>query len=240
MKLLHWINIRLIGIIAIMGFLFAFAVKRNENKRLEKSVVVFVGDNPPFVKQQTVDKLLIENKSWASSFKKDELDLNKLENVIDNHKMIEKSQVFVSIDGVLKAVVKQRTPIARFFNESNSFYLDYKGSIMPLSDNFTAHVPLVFGKIKQENKVQITDLFREVYDDAFLKENIIGGEILDNGAVVLRNRNYDFKIYFGIAQNIKEKFKKYKAFFQKADADSSLLKYKMIDLRFEKQVVCTK
>ncbi len=240
MKLLHWINIRLIGIIAIMGFLFAFAVKRNENRRLEKSVVVFVGDNPPFVKQQTVDKLLIENKSWASSFKKDELDLNKLENVIDNHKMIEKSQVFVSIDGVLKAVVKQRTPIARFFNESNSFYLDYKGSIMPLSDNFTAHVPLVFGKIKQENKVQITDLFREVYDDAFLKENIIGGEILDNGAVVLRNRNYDFKIYFGIAQNIKEKFKKYKAFFQKADADSSLLKYKMIDLRFEKQVVCTK
>lgn len=240
MKLLHWINIRLIGIIVIMGFLFAFAVKRNENRRLEKSVVVFVGDNPPFVKQQTVDKLLIENKSWASSFKKDELDLNKLENVIDNHKMIEKSQVFVSIDGVLKAVVKQRTPIARFFNESNSFYLDYKGSIMPLSDNFTAHVPLVFGKIKQENKVQITDLFREVYDDAFLKENIIGGEILDNGAVVLRNRNYDFKIYFGIAQNIKEKFKKYKAFFQKADADSSLLKYKMIDLRFEKQVVCTK
>ncbi len=240
MKLLHWINIRLIGIIVIMGFLFAFAVKRNENRRLEKSVVIFVGDNPPFVKQQTVDKLLIENKSWASSFKKDELDLNKLENVIDNHKMIEKSQVFVSIDGVLKAVVKQRTPIARFFNESNSFYLDYKGSIMPLSDNFTAHVPLVFGKIKQENKVQITDLFREVYDDAFLKENIIGGEILDNGAVVLRNRNYDFKIYFGIAQNIKEKFKKYKAFFQKADADSSLLKYKMIDLRFEKQVVCTK
>ncbi len=240
MKLLHWINIRLIGIIVIMGFLFAFAVKRNENRRLEKSVVVFVGDNSPFVKQQTVDKLLIENKSWASSFKKDELDLNKLENVIDNHKMIEKSQVFVSIDGVLKAVVKQRTPIARFFNESNSFYLDYKGSIMPLSDNFTAHVPLVFGKIKQENKVQITDLFREVYDDAFLKENIIGGEILDNGAIVLRNRNYDFKIYFGIAQNIKEKFKKYKAFFQKADADSSLLKYKMIDLRFEKQVVCTK
>jgi cell division protein FtsQ len=240
MKLLHWINIRLIGIIVIMVFLFAFAVKRNENRSLEKSVVVFVGDNPPFVKQQTVDKLLIENKSWASSFKKDELDLNKLENVIDNHKMIEKSQVFVSIDGVLKAVVKQRTPIARFFNESNSFYLDYKGSIMPLSDNFTAHVPLVFGKIKQENKVQITDLFREVYDDAFLKENVIGGEILDNGAVVLRNRNYDFKIYFGIAQNIKEKFKKYKAFFQKADADSSLLKYKMIDLRFEKQVVCTK
>jgi cell division protein FtsQ len=36
--------------------------------------------------------------------------------------MIEKSDVFVSIDGVLKAVVKQKTPIARVLNEQLLLY----------------------------------------------------------------------------------------------------------------------
>jgi cell division protein FtsQ len=39
--------------------------------------------------------------------------------------MIEKSDVFVSIDGVLKAVVKQN-PIARVMN-GNNLYIDYEG-----------------------------------------------------------------------------------------------------------------
>jgi cell division protein FtsQ len=38
---------------------------------------------------------------------------------------------------------------------------------------------------------------------------------------------------------MEQKFKDYKAFFQ-AVLDSSLYKYKKIDLRFTKQVVCTK
>jgi cell division protein FtsQ len=42
--------------------------------------------------------------------------------------MIEKSDVFVSIDGVLKAVVKQKTPVARVLR-SGSFYVDYEGEV---------------------------------------------------------------------------------------------------------------
>jgi hypothetical protein len=49
----------------------------------------------------------------------------------------------VSIDGVLKAVVKQKTPIARVFTDEGSFYIDYQGSTMPLSDEYTARVPIV-------------------------------------------------------------------------------------------------
>jgi cell division protein FtsQ len=37
--------------------------------------------------------------------------------------MIEKSDVFVSIDGVLKAVVKQKTPVAQVLDRSGSFTL---------------------------------------------------------------------------------------------------------------------
>lgn len=240
MKLFNWTNIRLVLMFGFVIFLFSFSSKRNNNRKLTKSAVVFVGDNAPFVRQETVNKLLIENKRDVSSIKKVDLDLNKLENTLDAQDMIEKSDVFVSIDGVLKAVVKQKTPIARIFENGTSFYVDYKGDTMPLSDNFTARVPLVSGGINKKNKEDLADLFRTIYDDAFLKKNIIGIQIMPNGSLKMLNRNFDYQIDFGRMMNVERKFKNYKAFFQKAVLDSSLYKYKKIDLRFTEQVVCTK
>jgi cell division protein FtsQ len=226
--------------LGVVVFLFSFTSNRNENRKLTKSMVVFVGDNALFIKRETVNKLLIENKENASSIQKDKLDLNKLERTLDANDLIEKSDVFVSIDGVLKAVVKQKTPIARVFNGNSSFYIDYEGGRMPLSDNFTARVPLVSGVINKKNNEELAQLFRVIYDDDFLKKNIIAIQIMPNGSLKMLNRNFDYQIDFGKIINAERKFKDYKAFFQKAVLDSSLYKYKKIDLRFTKQVVCTK
>ena len=226
--------------IALVIFLFSFTSYRNSTRKLKKSTVVFIGNNLPFVKQETVNKLLIENNKDAQSIGKDKLDLNKLEKSLNKQEMIEKSDVFVSIDGVLKAVVKQKTPIARVFNGEDSFYIDYKGNTMPLSTNFTARVPLVTGEINKKNNKDLADLFRIIYDDAFLKKNIIGVQIMPNGSLLMLNRNFNYQIDFGRIMNVEDKFKNYKAFFQKAVLDSSLYKYKKIDLRFSQQVVCTK
>jgi len=81
---------------------------------------------------------------------------------------------------------------------------------------------------------------RTIYEDEFLQKNIIGVQVLPNGSLILENRNYDFKIDFGRTINIKRKFDNYKAFFQKAVSDSTLIKYKMINLKFTQQVVCIK
>ena len=240
MRLFNWTNIRLLLMFVLVIFLFSFTSNRNKNRKLAKSVIVFVGDNAPFVKQETVNKLLIENKRDASSIQKVKLDLNKLERTLNAHEMIEKSDVFVSIDGVLKAVVKQKTPIARVFDGDGSFYIDYEGNRMPLSTNFTARVPLVSGGINKNNDEDLAELFRAIYDDAFLKKNIIGIQIMPNGSLKMLNRNFDYQIDFGRIINVERKFKNYKAFFQKAVLDSSLYKYKKIDLRFTEQVVCTK
>jgi cell division protein FtsQ len=225
---------------SLVIFLFSFTSNRNNNRKLSKAVVVFVGDNAPFVDQETVNKLLIENNKDAKSIGKDKLDLNRLEKVLNAQEMIEKSDVFVSIDGVLKAVVKQKTPIARVFDGDNSFYIDYEGNTMPLSANFTARVPLVSGEINKKNSEELAELFRIIYDDAFLKKNIIGVQIMPNGSLKMFNRNYNYQIDFGGTVRMKAKFNNYKAFFQKAVLDSSLYKYKKIDLRFAQQVVCTK
>ncbi len=235
-----WINIRLLLMLLVVVFLYSFTAMRNEHRKLKKSVVQFDGIDNQFVTRETVNKLLIENKQDASSIRKDKLDLNTLENTINKHNMIEKSEVFVTIDGVLKVVVKQKTPIARVFNEYTSFYIDYQGNKMPLSKIKSARVPLVSGEINEKNRKDLHPLFLYIFKDDFLKKNIIGIHVLQNGAIKLMNRNYDYEIDFGGAVNIEKKFKNYEAFFQKAIQDSTISKYKKINLRFTQQVVCTK
>ena len=240
MKRFNWITIRLVLMFGLVIVLFSFTSNRNENRKLTKTKVVFVGENASFLKQETVNKLLIENNADASAIRKDKLDLNKLEKAVSSNQMVEESEVFVTIDGVLKAVVKQKTPIVRVFDGKRSFYIDYKGNTMPLSANFTARVPLVLGVIRKQNSEALAELFRKIYDDEFLKKNIIAIQIMPNGSLKMLNRNFDYQIDFGRAKNVDAKFQNYKAFFQKAVVDSSLYKYKKIDLRFTQQVICTK
>jgi cell division protein FtsQ len=209
-------------------------------RKINKTEVVFVGEKNLFLKPETVNKLLIEKNQDLKTLNKVDLDLNKLEKSIRQQKLIQNVDVFVSVDGVLKAVVKQKTPIGRVFNETGSFYLDYEGNSMPLSDNYTARVPLLSGEITVVKKEKLSEVLKMIAEDDFLKKNIVGVQVLPNGSLIMVNRNYDFQIDFGLTINIDRKFKNYKAFFQKAVLDSTLNKYKRINLKFTKQVVCVK
>jgi len=235
-----WINTRLLLIAVGIIFLYSFTLKRNEDRKLKKSAVEFIDGDDIFITAEAVDKLLIENNSGVQTIRKVNLDLNRLEKTIDTNEMIEKSEVFVSIDGVLKAVVKQKTPVARVMNETGSFYIDYEGNEMPLSEIHTARVPLVSGNVEGKNSKELYDLFRFIYNDDFLKKNIIGIEILPSGSLIMMNRNFNYQIEFGKTINIERKFNNYKAFFQKAVLDSTINRYRVINLKFTQQVVCTK
>ena len=143
MKIVNRKNIQLFLMVILVVFLFAFTSKRNDSRKIVKTDVQFVGDNNLLVTTEIVNKLLIDNSAIGKTVDKDKLDLNTLEKTINKHDMIEKSEVFVSIDGVLKAVVTQRTPIARYMGDESSFYIDSKGNKMPLSEIYAVRVPLV-------------------------------------------------------------------------------------------------
>jgi cell division protein FtsQ len=239
-RIFKWTNVRLVLMFSAIGFLLAFSSKRNEDRMLVKSVVEFTGGDNLFITNESVNKLLIENKTDARTIRKDKVDLNRLESQLNAHEMIEKSEVFVTIDGVLKARVKQKTPIARVLDENGSFYIDYEGNTMPLSDQYSARVPLITGAVTDGNRKKIAEMFKIVHDDDFLRKNIIGATVSPTGNIVLANRNFSYQIDFGKTINMERKFSNYKAFFQKAVTDSTITKYKMINLKFTQQVVCSK
>lgn len=235
-----WINVRLLLMIGLVLFLYSFTSKRNEGRKTKKTIVEFVNKEAIFISYEAVNKLLIENGEQLKTIGKDKVVLNKLEKMLNEHDMIQKSEVFVSIDGVLKAMVTQRTPIARIFSEEGSFYIDSKGNRMPLSGIQTARLPIVLGKISEENEKEMYNLLWFIYNDDFLKKNITGIEILPSGSLRMTNRNYNYNIEFGKTVEVERKFDNYKAFFQKAVHDTLIDTYKTINLKFTQQVVCTK
>ena len=235
-----WINIQLIAILALVVFLYSFTSKRNEHRKISKPTIEFLDSESPFVTHEMVNKLLIESFGGTSTIQKDKVDLKNIERTINKHSMIDNSEVYVSVDGRLKTIVKQKTPIARVFNNKTSFYIDYKGGKMPLSSNFTARVPLVYGDINNAYSENCVELLQAIYNDEFLKKNIIGLKILPDGSVIMKNRNYSYDIVFGRTIQMERKFNNYKAFFQKAVQDTLIDSYKAINLKFTKQVVCTK
>lgn len=234
------INIQLIAIFILVGFLYSFTSNRNKNRKITKPEIEFINAESPFVTHEMVNNLLIDNFGGTFSIQKDRVNLKKIEQTLNKHSMIDKSEVFLSVDGKLKTIVKQKTPIARVFNNSNSFYIDYKGTKMPLSSNFTARVPLVYGDINSRYNKNFVELLQTIYNDDFLKKNIIGIKILPDGSITMKNRNYNYDIVFGRTIQMERKFNNYKAFFQKAVQDTLIDNYKKVNLKFTKQVVCTK
>ena len=234
------LNIQLIAILVLVVFLYSFTSKRNERRKIAKPTIEFLNSESPFVTHEMVNNLLIDNFGGTFSIQKDRVNLKSIEQTINKHSLIENSEVFLSVDGKLKAVIKQKTPIARVFNKNTSFYIDYKGGKMPLSSNFTARVPLVYGDFNNRYDKDFVELLQEIYNDDFLKKNIIGMKILPDGSVIMKNRDYSYDIIFGRTIYMEKKFNNYKAFFQKAVQDTLIDNYKKVNLKFTKQVVCTK
>lgn len=240
MRRINWHSVRLVLVILTMIFLYSFSSIRNNKRKISIQEIKFESNVNMFLTHQMVNNLLIQNLGDASRIQKDKVDLNTLENTLNHHEMIEKAEVFSTIDGFLNTRITQKTPILRVISDNDSYYLDKKGDIISLSTNFSARVPLVVGEISKEKRKPYLNLFNEINKDDFLSKNITGAQIMPSGNVVLTNRSFDYKIAFGKPINVQKKLRNYKAFFHHAIKDTLIKEYKEINLMFTQQVVCKK
>ena len=76
------------------------------------------------------------------------------------NQMIQRAEVYITVDGILGAKIKQRTPIARVIDKLD-YYLDTEGEKMPLSSVYTARVPIITGAVEEHAK-PLTDLLLQI------------------------------------------------------------------------------
>jgi len=223
----------------LVAFLFAFSSIRNTERNVTDVKVNFVGEDNLYITHESVNKLLIQNKLNVTKVPKEILDLNGLETALNSNPMIKTAQVYLTVNGEVRADVKQRKPIARVSTNA-SYYVDDEGLFMPLSANHSARVPLVKGFVEKNNLNNIFIIANKIYNDQFLKKHIVEIYQKQNETIILKTRIFDFKIVLGNLDMLDKKINNLKAFYQKAKKDKTLNKYSIVNLQFDNQVVCTK
>lgn len=239
-KKINWFDVFLAFVIAAMFVLVAFANNRNNARYIEQIDVKLLSTNNHFITQEMVKNLIIKTFPRDSKIINSEVNLHKIENKLNNNEMIANSEVFVDVNGKLTALVTQKKAMARVINGNQSYYFDENGNKMPLSQQFSAHVPIVYGTLKQKNKAIFSKMLNLINNDPFLKTTITGIKINNDQSLIFTVRDYDYEIEFGYLKEIEKKFDNYKAFVHYSKNDTLIGHYKKVNLRFTEQVVCTK
>ncbi len=223
----------------LVVFLYAFSAKRNTDLPIAKTNIEFVGEDHLLISKNIVDKLLIQNQQAVECMPKDILDLNELESKISSHPMIEKAEVYLTVNGEVRVEVAQRKPLARVISEP-SFYIDSRGEMMPLSPEHSARVILVYGDVDASNLEAVNELLQYIAQDDFLKLYVTEIIVNEEQQFSLAMRTYDFEVVVGTTKDLDKKMNNFKAFYQKAKKDKLLQTYKTVNLHFDHQVVRTK
>jgi len=253
--------------VSIVGAFFV-SVGFTEHRRSEtlcKEVVINVEDSAgnSFIDQNDILQTIQDKFGKLEGKRLLSINISLLEKIIDNNPFVLKAEVFSTIDGKLKIDVRQRNPVVRIINAFNeSYYIDDRGSLMPLSDKYTARVVVANGSIFNKEKDQgvrkatiesaaDTAFHPTVLEKVFILSNYIVHHdfwnaqieqiyINSDGEMELIPRVGNHTIVFGDEKEMDEKFNKLLTFYEEGLSKTGWNQYRTINLTFKDQVVCTK
>jgi cell division protein FtsQ len=235
------------SVIVLMSFI---EIKKVEST-CEKIEVVLPG-NQFFIERAEIDEILKSKNGLLIGRRLSGIDIQYLENKLKANPFIEYAKVYIDMNGIIHADVKQRVPVLRILNLSGQdFYVDQNGLKIPLSDHFTARVLVANGIILEDFNGKLDTLKTKLSKDLFLTAKYIAEDSLWNDQIVQMyvNVNNDIeliprvgnqKIILGNADDLKDKFRNLLLFYKKALPQVGWDTYSTINLKFKGQIVCEK
>lgn len=232
-----------------MLVLLSFIHRENDSTVCWKLAVdVDISDGNYFVDEEIVRNTIYDLGDSVVGTSMNDISIHKLRNAILRHEAVKAAFVTKTIDGQVKVKVEQRVPIARILlDEAPGYYVDAEGNIMPLSDKFTAHVPVFTGHLAEPVNEQQMQRVESIYrlsdfirNDEFLNAQVEHVYVDSSGEFDIIPRVGTQRIKLGNANDLTMKFKKLKIFYDEIRSSGDLNAYTIIDLRFRDQVVCEK
>ncbi len=179
------------------------------------------------------------------------INFDQIEHKINTIPYIKNVQTYINKKGELKIDINQRSPIVRVINKKGvSYYIDDQGEKMPISDKFTARVPIANGYIidndSTEGIIDSPDV-KQVYELAmYLKEDQFWEAQVEQiyrdkqKGIIIIPKLGNHSVIIGDVNNLEKKFKDLMLFYNNGLKYMGWYTYKSIDLRYEGQIVCTK
>lgn len=258
-KIIFWV---LFAIAVVAGIFMSRDAQKNEISDKPQILIHIDGENA-FLTEQEIETRLKRNGFIYPNQKFENLPMKKIEDYLKSMSEIKTCRVYQNIGKRWNIDIETRKPIARIFNlAGESFYLDDLGFTMATSPLYTARVVVFTGNIPDrahslpvekiinndtlKTKFFLDDIYRiskYVCNDPLLSVQIGQIHRENNGDFVLIPQVGSHTIIFGSAnsdEEVAKKFKKLMVFYKEALPFEGWNKYDVINLKYEKQIVCKK
>ncbi len=251
------------ALLATTLVLLGFATKSNQLLPCE-TVVVYVDQRcgNKFIEPSDIEKNVRERIGDRLGKPLEQGSLNMVKQLVEGNPYVAKAAIYRTIDGDLHIRIRQHEPLVRVINNKNqSYYISQTGKLLPVSRNYSARVMVATGNIQQgysqtvdllspadpetitKSEQQLRDLFqlsRIIHNDPFWKSLIDQMYITNNGQFELTPMNGAHTIEFGGLEEAEEKFQKLELFYRVGLHEVGWNYYTRINLKYDKQIVCSK
>lgn len=234
----------LIGLFLFVYILFAtYLLKDVRRTDTCKAIEIVVKDSleKHFVTEADLVSFLKKEKMYPIEKPMDEINTERIEEALLTNEMIARVEAYKTPSGMIKLEVEQKLPILRVISPRGNFYVDNRGTVMPVSSRYVAHVPLASGYIEKE--LAVTDLYKFalfLQEDEFWNAQVDQIYVHPDGEVELIPRVGNHKIVLGTLDGYQEKLDNLRLFYDKVIPKMGWEKYSSINLKFKNQIVCTK
>lgn len=243
--------------------LLGFATKNNQMVPCEK-VVVYVDQQcgNKFIEPVDIEKTVKERMGDLVGKPLEQGSLNTVKQLVEGNPYVAKAAIYRTIEGDLHIRIRQHQPLIRVINNKNqSYYISQTGKLLPVSQKYSARVMVATGNIQAgysptvdllspadpetitAGKQQLRDLFqlaKTIHHDPFWKSMIDQIYITKLGQFELTPMNGAHTIEFGRLEAAEEKFQKLELFYKVGLREVGWNYYKRINLKYDKQIVCSK
>ena len=194
---------------------------------------------------------IIKNFGGDSTQKKSlaSIDLGRIEKALEKDVWVKNAELYFDNNNFLKVSVEEREPVARLFTVTgNTFYIDSSCMMLPLSDKFSARLPVFTGftsdariLAKEDSALlcSIKNMSLKISSDTFLMAMIDQVDINTSRSFELVPKLGKQRIIFGDATDINSKFDKLKLFYKDVITQSGWNRYSTINLQYKNQVVAS-
>ena len=209
-------------------------------------------DNTIILQKDSIETDLLSKYGNFIAYKRNQIDSKEIKKFLENKNFVEHATVSVSLTGILRITIVQKSIIARVFTTNKeNFYIDKNLSIIRTNNlNESVRCLYVTGEIKEKPKNTIDNLKNkncyEVYKLAMeistnqtLKE-WIGGIHKLKETWILTPLQGDYTITLGKEGKWKNELEKLQHLIELYLKKQGCSNYENIDLRFHNQVVCSK
>lgn len=238
-----------VGIGAGVAVLLVAAIRKKEAEHCKGIVINIIGVNNNFFVDKTdiLNAITVISNGSPVGKTTGSLNLKMMETQLEKNTWVKSAELFLDNNAILQVSVREREPLARVFSVSgSSFYIDEDIAVLPLSEKFSARLPVFTNfpvgdqqltRADSNLLLDIKTISLAIQKDSFRMAMIDQVDITPQRNFEMIPKIGNQLIVFGDAAGAEDKFRKLQLFYKKVMVKAGWNNYSVINLQYKNEVV---